>query len=318
MTRSSRLLGRFAIASLMFAVGFGRAWPAQPSGPAPAVVVADFSYVDTSGEPADQSAAHQRRLQAFMAALRHELATDQRLRLVDPSCAPSCLADGTAMDGLRRVTTDAGARFLVVGAVQKTSTLVQWARTAVVEVASNRVISEKLFTFRGDDDEAWQRAEIFISRQIRDAMAAPSAPVRIALLPFTLDDSSAGAGAVGATETDIKGLADTTEAVRQLLDQSGRYRLVEVDTAVAAKPQTGCDDCDLRFARELGADQALTGVVGRVSRTEYTIRFQLRDTRSGAVIAAGDSGLRMGANYSWGRGAARLVSERLLGGDETR
>jgi hypothetical protein len=282
-------------------------------------MVADFSYVDTSGEPADQSAAHQRRLQAFMAALRSELAADQRLRLVDPSCAPACVADATATGALRHVATEAGAQVVVVGGIQKTSTLVQWARTAVVDVASNRVVFEKIYTFRGDDDEAWQRAEIFISRELRDVVAAPPpVSVRLALLPFALEDTSAGAGAVGETESDVKGLHDATEAVRQLLGQSSRYRLVDVRAGAIAQPKDGCGDCDLRLARELGADQSLAGVVRRVSRTEYTISFQLRDVGTGAVIVAGDSGLRMGANYSWGRGAVRLVRDRLLGGDEAK
>jgi hypothetical protein len=56
----------------------------------------------------------------------------------------------------------------------------------------------------------------------------------------------------------------------------------------------------------------LVGVVSRISRTEYIIKFQLRDTQTGAVVASGDSGLRMGADYSWSRGAARLIAARLL------
>jgi hypothetical protein len=282
-------------------------------------MVADFGYVDTSGEPADQTAEHRRRLQAFMAALRSELAADQRLRLVVPSCAPACIAGTTASDGLRQAAVETGAQIMVIGGIQKMSTLVQWARTAVVDVASNRVISEKLFTFRGDDEEAWQRAESFTSRELRDVLAAPPAPasVRLALYPFALEDSSAGAGAVDETESDAKGLTDATEAVRQLLSKCGRYRLVDVGAGAMAQPKDGCGDCDLRLARELGADQSLAGVVRRISRTEYTISFQVRDVGTGALIAAGDSGLRMGANYSWGRGAVRLVRDRLLGGDET-
>jgi hypothetical protein len=254
-----------------------------------------------------------------MAALRSELAADQRLRLVVPSCAPACIAGTTASDGLRQAAVETGAQIMVIGGIQKMSTLVQWARTAVVDVASNRVISEKLFTFRGDDDEAWQRAESFISRELRDAVAALPAPasVRLALHPFALEDTSAGAGTVGESESDVKGLTDATEAVRQLLSRSGRYRLVEVGADAMVQPKHDCADCDLRLARELGADQSLAGVVRRISRTEYTISFQVRDVGTGAVIAAGDSGLRMGANYSWDRGAVRLVRDRLLGGDET-
>ena len=58
----------------------------------------------------------------------------------------------------------------------------------------------------------------------------------------------------------------------------------------------------------------LPNVIRRVSRTEYTVGFQVRDARSGAVVSRGDSGLRMGADYSWTRGAVHLVGDRLLEG----
>src|SRR5215469_16504598 len=69
------------------------------------VAMDDFSYTDTSAEPANQTAAHERRLSAFMSALRRDITADQRYRLV-----PS------AQDG---------AAFKVIGGIQKTSTLVQ-------------------------------------------------------------------------------------------------------------------------------------------------------------------------------------------------
>jgi hypothetical protein len=52
--------------------------------------------------------------------------------------------------------------------------------------------------------------------------------------------------------------------------------------------------------------------VKRISRTEYTVRFQIRDARTGAVVSNEDSGLRMGADYSWNRGTVRLIKDRLL------
>jgi hypothetical protein len=45
---------------------------------------------------------------------------------------------------------------------------------------------------------------------------------------------------------------------------------------------------------------------------EYVVRFQIRDSRTGDVILAQDSGLRMGANYSWPRGATALIRNSLL------
>lgn len=117
------------------------------------IALDDFSYTDTSAEPADQSAAHERRLQAFMVALRRDIAADPRHRL-----APS---------------VQEGAAFKVIGGIQKTSTLVQWAKVAVIDVGAREIVMDKLYTFRGDNDESWERAEIFVSREVIAALAQP-------------------------------------------------------------------------------------------------------------------------------------------------
>ena len=260
------------------------------------VTIDDFSYSDTSGEVTDQVALHQGRLTAFMAALRRDVAAE-------------------CCTGIR-----------IIGGIHKTSTLVQWAKVAVIDVKSNHVLFDKLYTFRGDNDQAWDRAEAFMADDLRTVLAASAAatpaiapaPTQIAVFDFELEDMSA-AGSPGSVPTPDAGyLADVTKGVRDLLAQSGRYHLVEADGANAEAVRKhnlrDCDGCDAPIARELGADQSLVGVVRRVSRTEYVVRFQIRDSKMGAVVSKGDSGLRMGANYSWSRGAVRLVRDRVLDG----
>ena len=268
----------------------------SPAGAETAIGVAmdDFSYTDTSAEPANQTAAHERRLAAFMAALRRDIGADQRYRLV-----PS------AQDG---------AAFKVIGGIQKTSTLVQWAKVAVIDVNAKKLVMDKLYTFRGDNDESWERAEMFVSREIMAALATPT-PIALAVFDFELEDTTAASAGASAA-SDASYLAEVTSSVRDALGQSGRYRLVDVGSAsgeaVKARALRDCDGCEAAIAQKLGADQSLIGVVRRVSRTEYTLGFQVRDARTGAVLARGDSGLRMGADYSWKRGAVRLVSDRLI------
>jgi Protein of unknown function (DUF2380) len=285
-----------------------------------AVAIDDFSYLDTSGEPTDQAAVHGARLRQFMAALRHDVAADKDYQLVTSSCASPCAADNATTADRRRIAKQAGAAILITGAIHKMSTLVQWAKVSAVDTDTNRVVLEKLYTFRGDDEEAWQHCETFMSRDIRAALAtslpavpaAIPAPVNLAIFDFELEDESA---ATSPVPSDTRELANTTEAIRQLLGQSGRYRVVATGGDVdAAKSRSlrDCGGCDAGIALKLGADQSFVGVVRRISRTEYTIRFQLRDAHAGTVIAAADSGLRMGANYSWSRGAVRLVRDRLL------
>ena len=56
----------------------------------------------------------------------------------------------------------------------------------------------------------------------------------------------------------------------------------------------------------------MTGVVNRISRTEYTLLIRIVDARSGAVVSNSFTGLRMGANYSWPRGVKWLMDNRVL------
>jgi hypothetical protein len=144
-----RTLSFLSLAVLLGAGLDGRAVAAETT----AIALDDFSYTDTSAEPANQTAAHDRRLAAFMAALRRDISADGRYRL-----APS---------------VQEGAAFKVIGGIQKTSTLVQWAKVAVIDVGAKKVVMDKLYTFRGDNDEAWERAEIFVSREVMGALAQP-------------------------------------------------------------------------------------------------------------------------------------------------
>ncbi len=150
------------------------------------------------------------------------------------------------------------------------------------------------------------------------ASAATSAPIKVAIFDFELEDFSAGASTVGETASDMEQLTRATDEIRELLAGSGRYRVVDVSTADAAPAKAhtlrDCDGCEAAIALKLGADQSLLGVVRRISRMEYIARFQIRDARTGTVVFDENSGLRMGANYSWNRGAARLIKDRLLEG----
>jgi hypothetical protein len=50
------------------------------------------------------------------------------------------------------------------------------------------------------------------------------------------------------------------------------------------------------------------------NRTHYVAPFPIRDARTGAIILTRTSGLRLGADYFWDRGARALVRDHLLNG----
>jgi Fe-S cluster biogenesis protein NfuA len=278
----------------------------------------DFNYVDTSGETRDQTAEHQKRLDAFMLALRQDVAASQKYRMVAATCRPTpCEVGRSALTELQDAARQAGAKILLMGGVHKMSTLIQNARVLAVNLETNEVVLDKLVTFRGDTDEAWKRAETFIAQQITASPAGADsrpAPIKLAVFDFELEDTSAGASLTNAADAVQLGLV-TTE-VRKLIEQSGRYRLVDISSAdaeaVKAHSLGKCDGCDAAVASKLDAEQSLIGIVTRISRMEYQVTYRIRDVRTGAVIATEQTGLRMGADYSWTRGAAALIKARLL------
>ncbi len=143
------------------------------SGPM-AIAVLDFDYVDTSGEVRDQRQEHATRLQHFSEALRSDLARSGKYRVVVPQCgAAPCTPTGSQPSELLARARDAGAKLILIGGIHKMSTLVQWAKVDAVDVDADRVVFNKLLTFRGDTDEAWNQAEAFLARNLEALPAAP-------------------------------------------------------------------------------------------------------------------------------------------------
>ena len=135
----------------------------------PGLAVAEIDYVDTSGEVIDQSADHRRRLRAFEASLRSDLTASGNLRSVVLDCpANACSIGDIDANQLIGKAQAAGADFLLIGAFHKVSTLVQWAKFDMFDVKAQKLSFERLVSFRGDNDEAWRRAEAFIVRDIMD------------------------------------------------------------------------------------------------------------------------------------------------------
>lgn len=143
------------------------------------------------------------------------------------------------------------------------------------------------------------------------AAADTPGPVKIAVLPFELEDLAAASKGDQATY-----LAQATDEARKQLRDSGRYAIVDATaadlSAAKGQPLRDCGGCEAGIARRLGADQAMIGVVSRISNTEYLVKLQITDAHSGAVVAQLASELRMGADYSWSRGVRWVIQNRLL------
>ncbi|MDQ2082591.1 DUF2380 domain-containing protein [Xanthobacteraceae bacterium Astr-EGSB] len=141
---------------------------AQAAGPV-TVAVAEFDYVDTSGEPVDQTAAHRARVADFAAKVRQRLA-EQGYEVRPLSCAEACTAATASPDGLAAAARKAGARLVVAGGIHKMSTLIQFGEVQLLDLDKNALLLRRTFSFRGDNDTAFRRAAAFVGETLTEAM----------------------------------------------------------------------------------------------------------------------------------------------------
>lgn len=159
-----------ALAALVHGLVPTLAEAAEPQRPTLAIL--PIKMLDTSAEPIDQSADQARRLKALTDALTADLAASglyrtipvsrEQLRTRCPDERPECLLDAAR---------ESGADLVFIGVVHKSSTLIMqlWAR--MVDTASHRKVFVRDLNFRGDNDEAWRRAEAFLVAQFIDSGA---------------------------------------------------------------------------------------------------------------------------------------------------
>lgn len=161
-------------AVLFMAIGAAAALscPMRLSAAPLTIAVADFDYIDTSGEVKDQRAAHQARMAQFAELVRAKLGAEGEFRVTPLACAePPCTPINMHPDNFIAASRQSGARFVLYGGIHKTSTLVQWGDVELLDLEANTLLLKRTVTFRGDNDEAFRRAAAFVSDTVREAMA---------------------------------------------------------------------------------------------------------------------------------------------------
>jgi hypothetical protein len=185
---------------LAAAFGGQRARADAAATPPTTLAVLNLDYVDTSGEPTDQTAVHQRRAADFVSALQRDLAANGQYRIVPMSCGSESCAPVMSPSELQTAARAAGVKLVLLGGVHKMSTLIQWAKIQIADEEQGQVVFDRLVTFRGDTDEAWQKAESFVARlflslRLRSANHGDAiAPAKLAVFDFELEDFSGGPG----------------------------------------------------------------------------------------------------------------------------
>ena len=88
--------------------------------------------------------------------------------------------------------------------------------------------------------------------------------------------------------------------------------IAPVNAAAHDSNLQACGGCDVKFARQLGADLALTGVVRKISNLILNINLFVHDVSSGRLVATMNADMRGDTDESWSRTTNYLVRNRLL------
>lgn len=136
----------------------------------PTLAILPLKLLDTSGEPVDQGPEHARRLAAMARNLAEDLGAGggYRTLLVTPETLHARCPDERP-DCLLEAAREAGADRVFVGVVHKSSTLILQLFARVADARTGRAVLTRDLNFRGDTDEAWRRAGVFLAGQVREA-----------------------------------------------------------------------------------------------------------------------------------------------------
>ncbi len=144
----------------------------EPHAAPTIIAIPDIGFTDSSGEARSQAAEHGARQRALTDGLRRGVAEGGQLESVSLDCA-GCTLDAEGVDKLRQRAREAGAAYVLVGSVHKMSTLVMSMRLAVLDTSTGKLVLERLLSFRGDNDEGWRHAGVFVVREVTEKLGTP-------------------------------------------------------------------------------------------------------------------------------------------------
>lgn len=156
---------------------------------------------------------------------------------------------------------------------------------------------------------------IFVIPMLVISAAARAEPPKVAVFDFEMIDTSLQGEVNGPRSDEQERLARIGDQVRKELAVSGKFRLLDiapVNAAAHGSNLQACGGCDVKLARELGADISITGVVQKVSNLILNVNVYLRDVPTGQLLAAASVDMRGNTDESWSRAIDYLVRDRLL------
>jgi Protein of unknown function (DUF2380) len=145
------------------------------------------------------------------------------------------------------------------------------------------------------------------------AQTASGKPLKVAFFGFDLINTSLEP----IQDVEKQRIAMVGEVLRQMLADSGRYQIVplsdELKQKVAQSPDiTGCNGCQIDWARQADADLAVWGTVQKVSNLILNLNVYMDGTKDGHQYFGRSVDIRGNTDESWQRGVQYLVRHYLL------
>ena len=152
-------------------------------------------------------------------------------------------------------------------------------------------------------------------------------PDRPTLVVFDVEliDSSLEGESYGENAAETKRLQLITAQLREGLQASGQYTLVDnapATEAINALRESArfihdCNNCELEVAKSLGADLALVGWVQKVSNLILNLNVVIKEVQTGEVVNKAFVDIRGNTDKSWQRGTRYMLEHRLLARPES-
>lgn len=139
---------------------------------------------------------------------------------------------------------------------------------------------------------------------------------KLAIFTFELYDTSLEGEVRGADPAEAARLEMITDLLRDAYRDQGGYELVDTDEmqerlATMPKLRT-CNGCESRLAREVGADQVVTGFVQKISTLILSLSMSVHDAETGNLLRKYNASIRGNTDESWSHGVRYLIRNQLF------
>ncbi len=206
----------------------------------------------------------------------------------------------------------------------RTTILACWTLTAAILSAQSGIASSSDIPVAAPCKEAIVNPVSGHAECVRPLGAPVDPPpprpavVKLAVFDFELEDATPAAAFLQAIRNEAV-MEKVSVDARQMLARSGRYLLVDVSGAnaepVREKSLRNCEGCEAGIALEAGAEQALIGVVRRVTQTDYYVQIQITDAKTGKILSQQSANFAGGPD-GWSSGVRMLLKHQVLLYDE--